>query len=87
MTENSFKYASDNIKLLLRFKNWTQGVLCKKTGITQVTLRRRLKENTAWTMLEAVSISKVLGVSVNELFFTRMMPNGNKDESSEQKGA
>lgn len=83
---DSFKYASDNIKLLLRFKKWTQAVLCKKTGITQVTLMRRLKDNKGWTMLEAVSISKAFGVSVIELFFTQMMPNGSKQENSEIAG-
>lgn len=77
-----FKYASDNIKLLLKFKKWTQETLCKKTGITPVTLRRRLKSNSGWTMLEAVSIAKALNVSVNELFFTRMIPNGNNKEIS-----
>lgn len=81
MSDYSFKYASDNVKLLLRFKKWTQAVLCKKTGITPVTLMRRLKDNRGWTMLEAVSISKAFGVSVDELFFTQMMPNGNKNDS------
>jgi transcriptional regulator with XRE-family HTH domain len=78
MSECSFKYASDNIKLLLRFKKWTQAVLCKKTGITMVTLMRRLKDNKGWTMLEAVNISRAFGVSVDELFFTQMIPNGNE---------
>lgn len=80
---DSFKYASDNIKLVLSFKKWTQNALCKKSGMTMVTLRRRLKDNTGWTMLEAVSISKALNMSVQELFFTRMMPNGNKAETTE----
>jgi lambda repressor-like predicted transcriptional regulator len=77
---NSFKYASDNIKLVLSFKKWTQNTLCRKSGITMVTLRRRLKTNEGWSMLEAVNIAKALGMSVQELFFTRMMPNGNKEE-------
>ena len=77
MAENSFKHANNNIKLLLQFKGWTQNNLCKKTGITPITLRRRLSGDGAnWTMLEAVSVSKALNVSVNELFFTRMVPNG-----------
>lgn len=75
--ENDFRYASDNIKLLLHFKKWTQDTLCKKTGITPVTLRRRLASNSGWTMLEAVAIARALGTSVSQLFFTRMIPNGN----------
>jgi transcriptional regulator with XRE-family HTH domain len=81
---DSFKYASDNIKLVLSFKKWTQSNLCKKSGITIVTLRRRLKDNSGWSMLEAVSIAKALNVSVQELFFTRMMPNGNNVGSDEK---
>jgi hypothetical protein len=82
MSENSFKYASDNIKLVLGFKQITQAVLCKKTGMTLVTLQRRLRENSGWSMLEAVTIAKVLELSVNELFFTRMIPNGNTEQNS-----
>jgi len=77
MSESSFKHASSNIKLVLGFKRWTQAVLCKKTGMTLVTLQRRLRENAGWTMLEAVTIARALSVSVNELFFTHMVPNGN----------
>lgn len=77
MSGYSFKYASDNIKLILQFKKWTQGTLCKKSGITQVTLRRRLKDNVNWTMLEAVSIAQAFNMSVEEVFFTQLIPNGN----------
>jgi transcriptional regulator with XRE-family HTH domain len=85
MFDYSFKYASDNIKLLLQFKKWTQGVLCKKSGVTQVTLRRRLQSNSGWSMIEACSISRAFNVTVNELFFTRMMPNGNGSELTDTK--
>lgn len=78
--ENTFKYASNNIKLLLKFKRWTQDDLCNKTGISLVTLRRRLHKNTGWSMLEAVSISNALGVPISELFFTEMIPNGNEQK-------
>jgi transcriptional regulator with XRE-family HTH domain len=87
MFDYSFKYASDNIKLLLQFKKWTQDILCKKSGITQVTLRRRLKNNSGWSMIEATSIARAFNVTVNELFFTRMMPNGNGSESIDTKPA
>lgn len=83
---DSFKHASDNIKLLLRFKGWTQAMLCKKTGMTSITLKRRLKNNEGWTMLEGVWIAKALGTSVNELFFTRMIPIGNEN-TEKIKGA
>ena len=85
MSENNFKFASDNIKLSLRFKRWTHGMLCKKTGMTPVTLMRRLKDNAGWTMLEACNISKALNLSVSELFFTRMVPNGNKEQNNSDK--
>lgn len=78
MESYDMRYASDNIKLLLKFKGWTHETLCKKTGISLVTLRRRLKSNSGWSMLEAVSIARAFNVSVNELFFTRMLPVGNK---------
>jgi DNA-binding XRE family transcriptional regulator len=87
MSENSFKYASDNIKLVLGFKQWTQAVLCKKTGITLVTLQRRLRENSGWSLTEAVTIAKAFNLSVNELFFTRMIPNGNTEQNNTEKGA
>lgn len=80
MSSNNYKYASDNIRLLLQFKGWTQKVLCAKSGITQITLRRRLKDNTGWTLLEATSIAKAFGKNVEEVFFTHMVPNGNKSE-------
>ncbi len=87
MQEYSFKYASDNIKLLLNFKRWTQGTLCKKTGIALVTLRRKLKSNSGWTMLEGLSIAKAFGITVEELYFTQMIPNGNKDFEDATKSA
>lgn len=74
------KYANDNIRLLLNYKNWTQTTLSKKTGISEVTLRRRLNSDIPkWTMLEAVSIAEVLGENVNNIFFTKMIPKGNKE--------
>lgn len=83
----NLKYASSNIKLLLKYKEWTQAILCKKTGITPVTLTRRLASGIPkWTMLEAVSISKALGFTMNDIFFTCMVPNSNKDDES-KKGA
>lgn len=78
--DSELKYASDNIKLLLKYKGWTQATLCKKTGITPVTLKRRLSGKVSnWTMLEGISIAKALGVSVNDIFFTRMIPKCNND--------
>lgn len=74
----SFKYASGNIKLLLKFKGWTQATLSKKSGISIATLKRKLRNNNGWTLLEATAIANALGVSVEELFFTRMIPNGTK---------
>ena len=73
----SFKHASDNIKLLLSFKDWSQETLAKKSGISIATLKRKLRNN-GWTLLEATAIANALGVSVEELFFTRMIPNSTK---------
>lgn len=74
------KYANDNIRLLLNYRNWTQSTLSKKTGISEVTLQRRLNSDIPkWTMLEAVSIAEVFGENVNNIFFTRMIPKGNKE--------
>lgn len=73
------KYANDNIRLLLKYKNWTQTTLSKKTGIAEVTIRRRLNAKVPkWTLLEAVSIAEVLGDTVNNIFFTRMIPKSNR---------
>lgn len=86
MINNSFKFANDNIKLLLKFRGMTQELLCKKTGISKVTLMRRLSGTGGnWTMLEGVSISKALNVSVNELFFTQMIPNSNNGQDGSNK--
>ena len=74
----SFKYASGNIKLLLSFKDWSQETLAKKSGISIATLKRKLRNNNGWTLLEATAIANALDVSVEELFFTRMIPNGTK---------
>jgi transcriptional regulator with XRE-family HTH domain len=80
---NDLKYANNNIKLLIKYKGWTQNILCAKTGITPITMRRRLSSKTpSWSMLEAVSISKAFGMSVNDIFFTRMVPKCNKEEVS-----
>ena len=78
--KNDLMYANDNIKLLLKYKNWPQATLCKKTGITHITLQRRLSsEIPKWTMLEAASIANVFGLSVEEIFFTRMVPKCNRE--------
>lgn len=78
------RYANSNIKLLLNFKEWTQADLCKKTGITPITMRRRLNGKTPkWTMLEAISVSNAFGKSVHEVFFTHMIPSGNKDSQDQ----
>lgn len=80
----TLKYANSNIKLLLKFKGWTQETLCKKTGITPVTLRRRLNaDKTTWSTTEALSIANAFGLDVQTLFFTKMVPNG----ITEEKGA
>jgi len=74
----SFKHASDNIKLLLSFRGWSQETLAKKSGISIATFKRKLRNNNGWTLLEATAIANALGVSVEELFFTRMIPNSTK---------
>lgn len=77
---NDLRYANDNIRLLLKYKNWTQIDLCKKTGMTHITLQRRLNGKIAkWTMLEASSVASAFGLSVGEIFFTRMIPKCNKE--------
>ena len=82
------KYANENIKLLLKYKGWTQATLCKKTGISVVTLRRRLNSKELnWTMSEAICVAKALGESVSDIFFTRMIPKCNKNKELEEKGA
>lgn len=79
---NDLKYANDNIKLLLKYKRWTQKDLCRKTGMTDITLRRKLNSKIPkWSMLEAVSVAKAFGLSVNDIFFTRMVPKGNSDRN------
>lgn len=81
--EYKMKHANDNIKLLLKFKGWTQNTLCKKTGITQVTMRRRLNSGIpTWSLVEAVSIAKAFDTPLNDIFFTRMTPIGNKQDSA-----
>ena len=78
--KNDLMYANDNIKLLLKYRNWTQNTLCEKTGMTLVTLQRRLNcKVPKWTMLEASSISKAFGMTVDEIFFTRMIPKCNSE--------
>ena len=80
---NVLKYANNNIKLLLKYKNWTQKDLCKKTGITNITMQRRLNSKIPkWSMLEAVSIAKAFDSSVNDIFFIQMVPKGNKEEET-----
>lgn len=72
---SEFKHATDNIRLLLSYKGWTQETLSKKSGISFATLKRRLKTNEGWTLSEAVLIGKAFGIPASELFFTRMVPN------------
>jgi lambda repressor-like predicted transcriptional regulator len=75
---NDLKYANDNIKLILKHKGWTQAMLCKKTGITPITMQRKLNSKTPkWSMLEGVNIANALGMTVNEIFFTRLIPKCN----------
>lgn len=78
--ENELKYANSNIKLLLEYNNWTQAILCKKTGITPVTMQRKLNSKIPkWSMLEAVSIANAFGMSVQEIFLTQLIPKCNKE--------
>lgn len=85
---DDLKYGNDNIKLLLKYKNWTQEKLCKKTGITQVTLRRRLSSKVPkWTMMEAVSIARAFGMSVSDIFFTCMIPKGNSENKLDNEAS
>lgn len=80
------KYANDNIKLLIKYKNWTQGILCKKTGISEITLRRRLNSTIPkWTMMEAVSIANAFNLSVNDIFFARLIPKCNNNQLTEER--
>lgn len=82
--ENDLRYANDNIKLLMKYKGWTQAIVCKKTGMTPVTLRRRLNSKIpTWSMLEAVSIAKAFELPVSNIFFTRMIPKCNREELKE----
>lgn len=83
---NELKYANDNIKLLLKYKNWTHEDLCKKTGITKITLNRRLNSKIPkWSMLEALSVAKAFNVNVTDIFFTRMIPKGNREEMKDER--
>lgn len=73
--ENDFRYANDNIKLLIKYKGWTQATLCKKTGMTSITMQRRLNSKiSTWTIPEAASIATAFDLTVNDIFFTHMMP-------------
>lgn len=77
--KNDLRNANNNIKLLIKYKGWTQAILCKKTGITTITMRRRLNSKVpTWSMLEAVSVAKALNLSVNDIFFTCMVPKCNE---------
>ena len=79
--KNDLKDANNNIKLLIQFNKWTQATLCKKTGITPVTMRRRLNSKVStWSMMEAVSIAKAFNLPVNDIFFTCMIPKCNNSE-------
>ena len=78
---SDLKHANDNIKLLIKYKGWTQAVLCKKTGITPVTMQRRLNGKiSTWSMIEAVNISKAFNIPVNDIFFTSMIPKCNSNK-------
>ena len=78
--KTTMEYANQNIRLLLFSKKWTQMILSKKTGISEVTLRRRLNSKVPkWTMLEALSIAKAFDVDVSEIFFDRMVPKSSEN--------
>jgi len=86
--EDTYKYANNNIKLLLKFKGWTREYLCKKTGISMITLTRRLNGNGAnWKLEESLSISKTFKMPVKDVFFTQLIPNGNTEQNNVEKGA
>ncbi|MBV4429050.1 helix-turn-helix domain-containing protein [Clostridium tyrobutyricum] len=74
---NELKYANSNIKLILKYKGWTQKDLCKKTGMTHITMQRKLNNKIPkWSMLEGVSIARALGLPVNDVFFTKINLTG-----------
>ena len=80
--KNDMKNANNNIKLLIKYKGWTQIILCKKTGITPITMRRRLNSKVStWSMLEAVNIAKAFNLTVSDIFFTSMVPKCNEEVS------
>ncbi|MDD5022406.1 MAG: helix-turn-helix transcriptional regulator [Endomicrobiaceae bacterium] len=85
--QDTYKYANNNIKLLLKFKNWTQDELCKRTGISKITLQRRLRgTGSEWDLSEAISIAKAFKTPVKDIFFTRLIPNGiENNEEKEEK--
>lgn len=86
--KNDLSHANENIKLLLKYKGWTQAALCRKTGITDITMQRRLNSKISkWSMLEAVSIANAFGLSVNDIFFTRMVPKCNTNTNLKDEEA
>jgi len=85
---DTLRYANNNIKLLLKYKNWTHKDLCKKTGITDITLSRKLNSKIPkWSMLEGLSIAKAFGLSVNDIFFTRMVPKCNTNNKEDEEAS
>lgn len=81
--KTDLKFANSNIKLLIKYHDWTQETLCKKTGITAVTMKRKLNSSTCkWSMMEATSIANAFEMTVQDIFFTKMVPKCNKETVS-----
>jgi len=77
--EKEFKNAGKNIKTLQINKGLTQAELAKKLGICGSGLSKKLNsKNPHWSFSEALELSRVFGISMEQIFLTKLLPFGNE---------
>lgn len=64
------------IRMLMIKNGLTQDELAKKLGMSKSTLNRKLNCKTPWLLDECLLLSNILGVTLDDIFLPRWLPNG-----------
>jgi len=71
------------IRMLMIRNGLTQDELAKKLGMSKSTLNRKLNRKTPWLLDECLLLSNILGVTLDDIFLPRWLPNGNESGASD----
>lgn len=84
MKNKGTEQVAKNIRILLADKGLNQQEFASKVGISNITLYRLLKGTTDWQMQWAIRATTILGVTLDDIFLDRIVPNGEKRTETAQ---